>query len=155
MSDKITMGSVWWTIRPSVESAAYGKRGDCLPWSVKAHSYEEYGTWQGSWALSAFNAETGEVDDDPNCTVYAFDRDVGKTFFEDEADAWSAYFGGPNGPVETFFRAAADLRDAGRQIRRTLPERGEAVRAVISRHLDEIGRLVARIDAGGLLGEDR
>lgn len=151
--NKIEKGSIWWTIRTNAEAESYDGARECSPWQVKAHRHETYSSYGRSWVLSAFNVDTGEVDDDSNCSVYAKDGDVGRTLFAGEADAWSAYLSGSWGLVEAFLRAVADLRDGRDRIREIVREREGDVRAVLVRHLDEVGRLLARIDAGGLLGK--
>ena len=99
----ICENSVWWTIEPSFESA-YGENRTS-PSRVKAWRRDRDSI--GFWNLSAFDDESGAVDDDSNCTRCHRDTDIGRTLFQDEAEAWLAYLG----PIPTLGSVAADLEE--------------------------------------------
>lgn len=111
MSDAPTIeeGSVWWTIEPSIESAGYGST-TIRPSRVKMWRRER--GLPGYWQASAFNAETGKVDDDTNCTRIHRESDIGRTLFASEAAAWSAYLG----PIPTAESIAAELEERAAEL---------------------------------------
>lgn len=103
-SPKIQEGSIWWTIEPSSESAYYGATVG-RPSRVKMWRRER--DLPGDWQASAFNAETGTVDDDTNATRSHREADIGRTLFADESEAWTAYLG----PIPTAGGIAAELEE--------------------------------------------
>lgn len=111
MSDAPTIedGSIWWTIEPSIESAGHGST-TIRPSRVKMWRRER--GLPGYWQASAFNAETGKVDDDTNCTRIHRESDIGRTLFASEAAAWSAYLG----PIPTAESIAAELEERAAEL---------------------------------------
>jgi hypothetical protein len=111
----LTIGSIWWSIRPCLESC---EDGPVSPAPVKLWRCGESDALGSIWRASAFS-DTGEVDDDSNATRIHHPRDVGRTLFADEASAWAAYLGEAPTPqsiaVELEERAAALEADSAKR----------------------------------------
>lgn len=127
-------GSVWWSIRPSIESASYDDRdATCPPALVKL-----WKNGMGAWWASAFNEQTGEVDNDTNATRCQEPTDVGRTLFRTEEEAWRAHLG----EAPTPGTLAEELDARAERVRLAGQGRGSSVAAA---HVEALRRLAAQV----------